>query len=78
MLDTTNPGAQQHLRDTYTTLTRDWGNRYIKLDFMDDTAIEGYYYRPNTSGLEAQRIGLQVIRDAVGDGVMLDKDGSVM
>ncbi|MGA7170492.1 MAG: PKD domain-containing protein, partial [Candidatus Sulfotelmatobacter sp.] len=78
VLDTTNPGAQQYLRETYTTLTRDWGIRYVKLDFMDDTAIEGYYYRPDTTAMEAQRIGLQVIRDAVGDGVLLDKDGSVM
>jgi hypothetical protein len=78
VLDTTNPGAQQYLRDTYRTLTRDWGLRYIKLDFMDDTAIEGYYYRPNTTALEAQRIGLQIIREAVGDGVLLDKDGSPM
>jgi alpha-galactosidase len=78
VLDTTNPAAQQYLRDTYTTLTKDWGIRYIKLDFMDDTAIEGYYYRPNTTALEAQRIGLQIIREAVGDGVLLDKDGSPM
>jgi len=78
ILDTTHPGAQQYLRDTYTTLTKDWGIRYIKLDFMDDSAIEGYYYRPNTTALEAQRIGLQTIREAVGDGVLLDKDGSVM
>jgi hypothetical protein len=28
--------------------------------------------------MEAQRIGLGIIRDAVGDGVYLDKDGSVM
>jgi alpha-galactosidase len=78
MLDTTHPGTQQYLRATYTTLARDWGIRYIKLDFMDDSAIEGYYYRPNTTALEAQRIGLQVIREAVGDGVLLDKDGSPM
>ena len=78
MLDTTNPGAQDYLRQTYTTLTRDWGIRYIKLDFMDDAAIEGFRYRPNTTAMEAQRIGLQVIRDTVGEGVLLDKDGSVM
>jgi alpha-galactosidase len=78
VLDTTNPGAQQFLRETYTTLTRDWGIRYIKLDFMDDTVIEGYYFRPNTTALQAQRIGLQVIREAVGDAVLLDKDGSPM
>ena len=78
VLDTTNPAAQQYLHDTYRTLTRDWGIRYIKLDFMDDSAIEGFYYRPYTTALEAQRIGLQIIREAVGDDVLLDKDGSVM
>jgi alpha-galactosidase len=77
-LDTTNPGAQKYLRQTYKTLVREWGVRFIKLDFMDTTAIEGYYYRPNTTALEAQRIGLQVIRDTVGGDVILDKDGSPM
>jgi alpha-galactosidase len=78
VLDTTNPGAQAYLRDTYRILTRQWGLRYIKLDFMDNTAIEGYYFRPHTTALEAQRIGLRVIRQAVGPDVLLDKDGSVM
>jgi alpha-galactosidase len=77
-LDTTHPGAQAYMRDTYRTLVREWGVRFIKLDFMDTTAIEGYRYRPNTTALEAQRIGLQVIRDSVGEEVILDKDGSPM
>jgi hypothetical protein len=78
ILDCTQPGAQDYLRTTYTTLTKDWGIRYIKLDFMDDSAIEGFHHKPNTTALEAQRIGLQVIREAVGDDVLLDKDGSPM
>ncbi|MGA8493788.1 MAG: PKD domain-containing protein [Terriglobales bacterium] len=77
-LDTTHPAAQEYLRQTYKTLVREWGVRFIKLDFMDTTAIEGYRYRPNTTTLEAQRIGLQIIRDTVGDEVILDKDGSPM
>ncbi|HMD95774.1 MAG TPA: PKD domain-containing protein [Terriglobia bacterium] len=77
-LDTTNPGAQQYLRETYRVLTREWGVRYIKLDFMDSSAIEGYYYRPHTTALEAERIGLKIIREAVGEEVLLDKDGSPM
>ena len=77
-LDTTHPGAQEYLRQTYNTLVREWGVRFIKMDFMDTTAIEGYYYRPGTTALEAQRIGLQLIRDTVGDDVILDKDGSPM
>jgi len=78
VLDCTNPEAQNYLRKTYTTLTKQWGIRYIKLDFMDDSAIEGFYFKPNTTALEAQRIGLQVIRQAVGEDVLLDKDGSPM
>ncbi len=78
VLDTTNPGAQDYLRKTYSTLVNEWGVHYIKMDFMDDSGIEGYYYKPNTTALEAQRIGLEIIRDTVGDDVYLDKDGSVM
>jgi len=77
-LDTTHPGAQEYLRQTYKTLVREWGVRFIKLDFMDTTAIEGYRYATNTTALEAQRIGLQIIRDSVGEDVILDKDGSPM
>ncbi|HET7099686.1 MAG TPA: glycoside hydrolase family 36 protein, partial [Terriglobia bacterium] len=78
VLDTTNPSAQAYLRKTYQVLTREWGVRYIKLDFMDSSAIEGYYYRPHTTALQAERIGLQIIREAVGNNVLLDKDGSAM
>jgi alpha-galactosidase len=78
VLDVTHPDAQEYLRQTYRALSREWGVRYIKLDFMDNSAIEGYYHRPNTTALEAQRIGLEIIRRAVGEDVLLDKDGSPM
>ena len=42
MLDVTNPGAVEYLRQTYAKLGREWGIHYIKLDFMDDSAIEGF------------------------------------
>lgn len=77
VLDTTNPGAQEYLSQTYQTF-HDWGVRFVKMDFMDDSAVEGAYYRPNTTALEAQRIGLQIIRKAMGDDTVLDKDGSTM
>lgn len=78
VLDATHPGAQNYLKQTYRTLKDQWGIHYIKLDFMDDAAVEGHYHRPNTTAVEAQRIGLEIIRDAVGDDVLLDKDGSPM
>jgi alpha-galactosidase len=74
-LDTTNPEAQAYLTRTYSTLAHDWGIRYIKMDFMEDSAVEGYYHVPNTTALEAQRIGIRTIREAVGNDVLLDKDG---
>jgi len=77
-LDTTHPGAQEYLRQTYRTMAREWGVRFIKLDFMDTATIEGYHYQPNTTAMQAQRIGLEVIRKAVGEDVLLDKDGSPM
>ncbi len=77
-LDPTNPGAQEYLKQTYQTLAQQWGVGYIKMDFIEMSDVEGIHYRPNTSAIEAERIGLRVIRDAVGDGVILDKDGSPM
>jgi hypothetical protein len=78
VLDVTHPDAADYLRQTYTKLVHEWGIHYIKLDFMDDSAIEGFYHRPHTTAMEAQRIGLGIIRQVVGDDVYLDKDGSVM
>lgn len=78
VLDCTNPGAQDYLRMTYSELANRWGIRYIKMDFMEDSGIEGYRYQPNVTAMEAQRIGLGIIRKTVGDHVLLDKDGSMM
>jgi hypothetical protein len=78
VLDCTNPGAQEYLRMTYSTMVNVWGLRYIKLDFMENSAVEGHYYQPNTTAMEAQRIGLGIIRQTVGNDVLLDKDGGVM
>lgn len=77
-LDATNPGAQEYMRQMYTTLTREWGVRFFKFDFMDTASIEGFRYRPNTTALEAQRIGLEFLRKVVGNDVLIDKDGSPM
>jgi len=78
VLDVTQPEARKYLENTFQTLVKDWGAKYIKLDFMDLTAVEGYYYRPQTTAMEAQRIALQTIRNVVGEDVLLDKDGSPM
>jgi alpha-galactosidase len=78
VLDVTNPGAQKYLRHTYLTMARDWGWQYINLDGMENTAVEGYRYRPNTTAIEALRIFLKIVRQSVGDELVLKKDGSPM
>jgi len=50
VLDTTNPGAQNYLRQTYSTLYH-WGVRLSKMDFMDDTAVEGSLLSPQHDSL---------------------------
>jgi len=77
VLDTTNPGLRSICERLISTLVNEWGVHYIKMDFMDDSGIGSYYYKPNTTALEAQRIGLKIIRDTVGTMLFLDKDGSV-
>ena len=76
VLDVTHPDAQKYLRHTYLTLTKDWGWRYINLDGMENTAVEGYRYRPNTTAIEALRILLKLVRQSVGEEIVLQKDGS--
>ena len=60
VLDTTHPGAQDYLKQTYGTLYS-WGLRFVKMDFMDDTAVEGAYYRPNTTALEAHQRAVNLV-----------------
>jgi len=70
-LDTTHPGAQAYLRRIFRTMAREWGWRQIDLDGITDWSIEGYRYRPNTTAIEADRIALQIIRETVGEDVVL-------
>lgn len=76
LLDVTHPGAQEYIRQTYRTLGWEWGWETIDVDGMDNTAFEGYHYRPNTTALEAVRIMLRLIRAAAGPRVILIGDGS--
>ena len=76
LLDVTHPGAQEYIRQTYRTLGREWGWRTIDVDGMDNTAFEGYHYRPNTTALEAVRLMLRLIREAAGPDAILITDGA--
>jgi alpha-galactosidase len=64
VIDVTHPDAADHLRTAFATL-RDWGFTYHKVDFVYGGAIEGTRREPVT-GVEAYRIGMELLRDAVG------------
>lgn len=70
VLDVTHPGAREHLSEVYRTLVAD-GFTYHKVDFLYAGAMEGGRHE-DASPLEAYRLGLQLIRDALGaDGVLV-------
>ena len=70
-LDTTHPGAREWLRETLTTIVRDWGFDYLKLDFLVSAAAYGRRNDPRATRASALRDGLRLIREIVGDDVFL-------
>jgi alpha-galactosidase len=64
VLDATHPLAQQHLSELFGRLRRD-GFRYFKIDFLYGGAYEGRRAKPRVTGIEALRLGLKRIYDAV-------------
>ena len=70
VLDVTHPDAREHPAQVYRTLVAD-GFSYHKVDFLYAGAMDGGRHE-DASPLEAYRLGLQVIRDAIGpDGVLV-------
>ena len=65
-LDTTHPGTQSHLRSVYTSL-REMGYKLFKIDFLYAATIPAHRYNPHTTRAEALRIGLEIIRESVGE-----------
>jgi alpha-galactosidase len=69
VLDVTHPGAREHLSEVYTTLAAD-GFSYHKVDFLYAGAMEGGRHE-DASPLDAYRLGVQTIREAIGDDAVL-------
>jgi len=78
MLDVTNSWRCRLSAPDLRRLVHEWGIHYIKLDSWTTARSKATTTSPAPTAMEAQRIGLGIIRKAVGDDVLLDKDGSVM
>ncbi|MBF6589857.1 MAG: alpha-galactosidase, partial [Ktedonobacterales bacterium] len=70
-LDTTHPGARAWLRALFTTITREWGYDYLKLDFLASAALLGRRHDPTVPRGQALSEGLALIRETVGEEVFL-------
>lgn len=64
ILDATHPGAQRFLGDLFSGLRRD-GYTYYKLDFLYGGGYEAGRHDPSVTGMQALRLGLKHITDAV-------------
>lgn len=65
-LDLTRPDVQQFIRSTFRRVFTEWSVDYIKIDFLTHGAIEGQRFDRTKTGIEAFRIGMQIIREEAG------------
>jgi len=69
-LDTTHPGALDYLRSTFTALRAE-GFDYHKIDFCYAAAAPGLRHDGSATRAGALRLGLQAVRDGIGDDAFL-------
>ena len=75
--DYSHPGARAHIAECVRTMREDWGIRYFKVDFMRyglETDLKKELkittvvaHDPSLTGVERFRLGMQAIRDAIGE-----------
>lgn len=65
-LDLTLPEVQDFIRTTFRRVFDGWGVDYIKIDFLTHGSLEGLRFDQSKTGIEAFRIGMQIIREEAG------------
>jgi alpha-galactosidase len=71
-LDGTHPQVQQHFEKVFTTMRRDWGCTYFKLDANFWGAMHGgRFHDPRATRIEAYRRGMEAIRRGAGEAFIL-------
>lgn len=69
-LDITNTEVQAHVRNSIRHVVRDWGFRYLKLDFLYSgilAAENGSLSNKNLTGAQAMQLGMTTVAQAVAD-----------
>ncbi len=75
-LDLTRPDVQDFIRTTFRRVFQEWGFDYIKIDFLAHGAIEGRRFDRSKTGIEAFRVGMQIIREEAGSDHFILNCGS--
>lgn len=70
-LDATNPEAYGHLKSLIARLSRDWGFRYIKLDFVAGGLQQGVYCNRKSSSLMALREAYRAVREGATEDTFI-------
>jgi len=65
-LDTTIPAVRDHVTALYARL-RQMGWQLFKIDFLTSAMVAGVRKDPSKTRAEAYRLGMQAVRDGVGD-----------
>jgi len=76
VLDTTHPGAQDYLRQVFTTY-REWGTSYFMVDFVYAAAMAGVRYE-DVDAIDAYCTGMELIRETIGEESWLQGCGAPM
>jgi alpha-galactosidase len=70
-LDLTHPPALEYAAGVVQTAAHEWGNSYLKLDFLYAAALPGRYRDPARTRAQVLRQGLGALRAAAGPSVTL-------
>ncbi len=70
-LDASHPEVCQWLHEIFTVMSQEWGVELFKLDFLYFAAFSGKRHKRTWTGAQCYRKGLETIREAVGDRLIL-------
>lgn len=64
-MDFSHPGAAEHIKKVFTTISREWGFRYIKIDLVLHAISAGRHFDRAFNAIKNYRRALEIINEAV-------------
>ena len=70
-LDITHPEAVDYVKQVIHSAAHEWEFSYLKLDFLYAAALPGRFHDATRTRAQVLRSGLEIVREAAGDGTFL-------